>query len=157
LPPDRSGTPTRRREDLVEEKRQDWTLYETVDDGDGRKLWQLRESFPADLDAAQYPVAVVVEWTYSDDGLPDAETLSALHDFERTLGPLDTDAGNSVLVHIIRGNGVSELCFYARDYDRFIDDLNTTLAGRPRYPIAIEFMDDPGWEYRRSIAGNFSQ
>lgn len=139
------------------EEFQDWTLYETNDEGDGPKLWQIRESFPDHLDPSHYPVAVIVEWIYSDDGLPDAETLSALHEFERHLGALDTASGNSYLVHIIRGAGVSELCYYVHDYALFIQDFNLALSGQSSYPIEIEFMDDPGWEYRRSIVENFAQ
>lgn len=141
----------------MEERLQDWTLYETDDEGDGPRLWQLRGSFPADLVPTQYPVAVVVEWAYSDEGLPDAATLSSLHGFEELLAPLDTDAGNSVLVHIIRGDGVSELCYYVQDYERFMADFNAALSGQARFPVEIEFMDDPEWEYRRSILENFAQ
>lgn len=141
----------------MDEKRQDWTMYDTRDDDGGHKLWQLRDSFPAHVTAASFPVAVVVEWPYADDGLPDHETLAALHAFEKLLAPLDADDGNSVLVHIIRGHGLSELCFYARDYDRFMAELNTALAGQPTFPIAIEFMDDPTWKYRNGIAANFVQ
>lgn len=141
----------------MEDQRQDWTLYETDDEDVGPKLWHIRESFPDRLDASRYPMAVVVEWAYADDGLPDPETLSALHGFETLLNGLDTDAGNSLLVHIIRGAGISEWCYYARDYDVFMAELNRALSGRPRYPIEIEFMNDPGWGYRRSILNNFSQ
>jgi hypothetical protein len=141
----------------VEEQRQDWTMYETNDEGDGPKLWQIRESFPEKLDSNQYPVAVVIEWTYAGDGLPDSETLSAMHTFEEQLSQLNTEAGNSFLVHIIRGSGVSELCYYVQDYDLFMAAFNDALSGQPYYPIDIDFMKDPDWEYRRSILENFSQ
>lgn len=139
----------------MEDVRQDWTMYDTHDDA-GHKLWLLRESFPDGLEAAAYPVAVVVEWNYADDGLPDADTLATLHAFEARLGPLD-DGGNSVLVHIIRGHGLSEVCWYTRDSEVFMAGLNALLAGQPRVPIGIEFMDDPDWEYRRGILDNFAQ
>ncbi|MCW4455685.1 DUF695 domain-containing protein [Flavobacterium sp. MXW15] len=141
----------------MEDERQDWVMYETNDEGDGPKLWQIRESFPENVDSAQYPVAVVIEWSYSDEGLPDAEALSAIHTFEDSLGGLNTEAGNSFLVHIIRGSGVSELCYYVQDYNQFMAEFNDALSDQPRYPVEIEFMNDPGWEYRRSILENFSQ
>lgn len=141
----------------MEDQRQDWVMYETNDEGDGPKLWQIRGSFPDNMDSARYPVAVVVEWTYSDDGLPNPETLSAMHSFEDLLDQLNTEESNSFLVHIIRGSGVSELCYYARDYDQFMAEFNDALLGQPTYPIEIEFMNDPDWEYHRSILENFSQ
>ena len=141
----------------MEEPRQDWVIYETNDEGDGPKIWQIRESFPKNLDPTEYPTAVVVEWTYSDDGLPDSEMLSAMHSFENLLDTLNTEAGNSFLVHIIRGSGVSELCYYVRDYKQFMAGFNEALSGQQRYPIEIEFMNDPDWEYRRSILETFSQ
>jgi hypothetical protein len=137
------------------ETRQDWTMYETHDDGEP-KLWQIRESFPDGVTAATHPTAIVVEWRYGDRGLPDAALLSRMHAFERLLGRLDTDGGNSVLVHIIRGRGLSELCWYARDRDVFMEGLNHALAGQPRYPIAIEFLDDPAWKYRRAIVAKLA-
>ena len=140
----------------MDDDRQDWTLYETNDEDVGPKLWLLRDSLPAGLDAKQYPQAVVIEWTYADEGLPDAATLATMHRFEKHIGPLDSDAGHSVLVHIIRGRGVSELCFYTRDTGDFMDGFNRLMARQPRVPIAIEFLDDPGWEYRRSIRANLT-
>jgi hypothetical protein len=141
----------------MESERQDWTMYETNDDGDGPKLWQIRESFPQSLNPAQYPVAVIVEWSYSDDGLPSPETLSAMHGFEETLSHLNTEAGNGFLVHIIRGAGASELCYYVRDHNQFMSEFNSALSSQPQFPVDIEFMNDPEWEYRRSILENFSQ
>jgi hypothetical protein len=132
-------------------------MYETNDEEDGPRLWQFRNSFPQYLDTTQYPVAVLVEWAYADDGLPDSETISAMHTFEKLLSVLNTEAGNSFLVHIIRGNGVSELCYYVRDHNLFMAGFNEALSGKPDYPIEIEFMNDPGWEYHRSILENFSQ
>jgi hypothetical protein len=141
----------------MEDERQDWKMYDTNDEGDGPKIWQIRESFPDNLDSAQYPVAVVVEWAYSDDGLPDSETLSAMHAFEELLDHLNTETGNSFLVHKIRGSGVSELCYYVKDCNQFMTGFNDALSGQARYPIEIEFINDPEWEYRRSILDNFSQ
>lgn len=136
---------------------QDWTLIETDDEGDGPRLWQLRASFPGNLATAQYPTAVIVEWNYADDGLPDAAALAALHAFEQALDPLNTQQGNSLLVHIIRGGGVSELCYYVADHDRFMQDFNDALSAHPCCPLEIQFMEDPTWEYRRSIVDNFAQ
>ena len=136
---------------------QDWVMYETNDEDDGPRYWQIRDSFPEDLQSTQYSVAVVIEWTYSDDGLPEPKTLSDMHEFEEKIGHLNTKAGNSLLVHIIRGSGVSELCYYVLDHDLFMTELNDALSGQPHYPIEIEFMNDPNWAYRRSILENFAQ
>lgn len=141
----------------MEELRQDWTQYDTNDDDAGPRLWQIRDSFPTGMDPAQYPVAVIIEWTYADDGLPDSQTLSCIHAFESCLDALNTNSGNSLLVHKIRGSGVSELCYYVQDYNQFMAEFNRALSGQPRHPIEIEFINDPQWEYRHSVLENFSQ
>lgn len=141
----------------MEELREDWTQYVTNDDEDGEKFWELRDSFPSGFDAALYSTAVIIEWHYGDAGLPGKATLLALHELEEHLSPLNDPGGNSILIHIIRGGGTSELAYYVRDYQQFIYALNQALAGKPRYPIQIEYFPDPAWEYRRSIVDNFSQ
>ncbi|MBD9370687.1 DUF695 domain-containing protein [Xanthomonas sp. XNM01] len=136
--------------------RQDWTLYDTDDAEDGPRVWQIREAFPDGLKPAAFPVAVIVEWQYADEGLPDPDTLAALHAFEADLAPLDAPEGDALLTHVIRGGGISELCWYVRDQEAFMQGFNQVLAGKPRYPLAIEFLEDPEWDYRRSIVENFA-
>ena len=141
----------------MREQHQDWTQLWTDDEDVGPKFWALRESFPAGFEPREHPVAVVIEWAYGGPDLPDADVLPTLHAFEALLDPLDAAGGDSVLVHVIRGEGVSELGYYTRDFEGFMATLNTALAGHPPFPIAIEYYDDPKWEYRKSIVDNFAQ
>ena len=103
-----------------------------------------------------FPTAVVIEWEYAEDGLPDQEALEQIHAFEQQITGLNNPTGNSIKVHIIRGSGLSELCYYVRDYDTFMRELNGALASSPKLPIQIEFFQDPEWQYRSSIISNFA-
>jgi hypothetical protein len=140
----------------MEKVREDWTQYRTDDEGDGPKFWELRDSFPEDFVRASFPTAVVIEWEYAEDGLPDQEALEQIHAFEQQITGLNNPTGNSIKVHIIRGSGLSELCYYVRDYDTFMRELNGALASSPKLPIQIEFFQDPEWQYRSSIISNFA-
>lgn len=148
--PNPSLHPASHRKDppVHEKPTENWTLY-TADDDEGPSMWQLRESYPSDLNCSDFPTSVVIEWTYADGGSPEKQVLDELHEFETLLDPLNDARGNSLLVHIIRGNGVSELCYYCRDCGMFMEQLNVALAGKPPCPIEILHDSDPTWHYCR--------
>ena len=43
------------------------------------------------------------------------------------------------------GNGLKELVYYIADQDQFMGAFNDALSDHPRYPIQLDFYDDPGW------------
>ncbi len=133
---------------MTEKPTEDWTLY-TSEDYEGPSMWQIRDSYPPDLKRTDFPTSVIVEWSYANGGPPDKQILDELHAFEALLDPLNDARGNSLLVHIIRGDGVSELCYYCRDYAAFMSELNTKLKGGPHFPIEILNDNDPDWNYCR--------
>jgi hypothetical protein len=42
--------------------------------------------------------------------------------------------------------GLKQWIFYARSREEFMGELNELLSGHPRYPLDIEFFEDPNWE-----------
>ena len=40
---------------------------------------------------------------------------------------------------------MKELVYYIGDREAFVASFNEELAGQPRYPLQIEFFDDPEW------------
>jgi hypothetical protein len=50
-----------------------------------------------------------------------------------------------VQVYSKTGNSQKELVYYIGDRDTFILAFNDALAGQPRYPLEIEFFEDPEW------------
>jgi hypothetical protein len=139
----------------VEELRENWTRYVTDEGDDGTKMWQLRDGVPENVSPSSLPIVVVIDWQYADAGLPDSATLERLHEFESRIDSLNNPAGNCLRAHIIRGCGKSEIAYYVREYDQFIDDFNAVLAGALNYPIEIEYFSDPEWKYWHSIPENF--
>ncbi|MDR2189496.1 MAG: DUF695 domain-containing protein [Azonexus sp.] len=135
--------------ELAEEKRDDWRLVFTEED-DGIKSWQVREAVPQGISTRDFATSVVVEWRYAEEGPPTKEIRSQLSVFGEHLDPLELSL-NSVLVHVIKGGGICEWCYYTRDYNRFMEHLNQLLADKPRFPIQIFHDRDPTWKYWRDI------
>lgn len=49
-------------------------------------------------------------------------------------------------MNISTGFGVREWCYYTKDRNEFIQRFNALLTGHQRYPLEIEFYDDPEWK-----------
>ena len=129
---------------------ENWEMVALKSD-DGNRLYRIRSQLPDGLDKAAYSENVVVEWRFADDGLPDKETSAILATFENHIDCLDDAGGNSLLVHVYTGAGIREWCYYTKDYDGFMEALNTALSGKPRFPIQILHAHDPVWKYRDGI------
>jgi Family of unknown function (DUF695) len=128
----------------------DWTLVFTEED-DGLKSWQVRNEVPAELTTTNFSRSVIIEWPYADHGPPEKCVREQLQAFGELLYGLDNFEHNSLLVHVIKGGGVAEWCYYAKSDEKFMLDLNDALSGQPLYPIKILFDDDPTWKYWRGI------
>lgn len=135
---------------MNEETRDDWTLIFTEED-DGIKAWQVRHAVPKGVSTSDFPTSVVIEWRYADEGPPTQEAREQLYAFGAHLDPLDNLTSDSVLVHVIKGGGICEWCYYTREYKRFMEHLNKLLADKPQFPIKILHDRDPTWKYWRGI------
>lgn len=49
------------------------------------------------------------------------------------------------------GNDRREWNYYAKNQDEFMAALNAALAGKPAFPIEIQFFDEPHWESFRAL------
>lgn len=65
--------------------------------------------------------------------------------FERAVDELSMENGHAFLMNVSTGLGLREWCYYAKDRDRFMARFNELLVRRERYPLEIEFFDDPEW------------
>ncbi len=135
---------------MQEAEKSDWSLVFTEED-DGLKSWQVRDEVPKGVNVEDYSRSIIIEWRYADEGPPDSKTRQHLNTFGALLDELDNTTGNSINVHVIKGGGVCEWCYYAKDYTVFMQELNKTLAGHPRFPIAILHDEDPTWKYWNGI------
>jgi Family of unknown function (DUF695) len=109
-------------------------------------VFRARFSKPDRPDQPSLVWAIVIQWPYgSEHQMPPDEVNAAQRSFEATLDPL-ASSSHSELVHVSTGMGLKEWIFYARTREEFMAGLNELLSGHPRYPLDIEFFEDPDWE-----------
>lgn len=116
-----------------------------------KKVYRVRLDAPAGVEKSEFANCVILEWRYDESGLPDLKTTALHKAFEALMDPLNERSGNSVLMHVYTGGGIKEWCYYARDYDRYMEELNRVLTGAPRFPIEILYDSDATWKYWGAI------
>ena len=133
----------------------DWSIVSAQNPETGDvAVFRVRFAKPDRPDLASLVWAIVIQWPYeSDQQMPPAEVNTAQQTFEAALDPL-ASSSHSELVHVSTGMGLKEWIFYARTREEFMDELNELLAGHPRYPLDIEFFEDPGWEVWEDMVKN---
>lgn len=125
----------------------DWSIVSLQDPETGQMtVFRVRFSKPDRPDLASLVWAIMIQWPYdSDQQMPPAEVNAAQQSFEEALDPL-ASSSHSELVQVSTGNGLKRWIFYARSREEFMAELNELLSGHPRYPLDIEFFEDPRWE-----------
>jgi hypothetical protein len=127
-----------------------WTIT-TLETEDGPRVYRVRQMIPEGLSKQEYSRVVIIEWPHGNQPLPDDQTLKAMLAFEELLDPLDNHLENSLLVHVYSGAGIREWCYYTKNYDWFMQELNRALSNKPRFPIQIVHDNDPAWKYQAGI------
>jgi len=140
--------PSRPRSEAPKPEPTDWSLAQAVNHETGETgILRTRTCKPRRADLESLTTAVVITWPYqSPNGMPPSEINQQQLHFERALDPLSADHENSELVQVFTGMGQKEWTFYARSREAFMADLNRLLGGHPRYPLAINFYEDPAWQ-----------
>src|SRR5215203_2148646 len=125
----------------------DWSIVPLQNPETGQMaVFRVRFSKPSRPDLASLAWAIVIQWPYdSDQPMPPADVNAAQQSFEEALDPL-ASSSHSELVQVSTGNGLKRWIFYARSREEFMAELNELLSGHPRYPLDIEFFEDPRWE-----------
>lgn len=137
-----------------------WTIVSAENPETGQAaVFRVRFAKPDRPDLSSLVWAIVIQWPYeSDDArqMPPREISAAQQTLEEALDPL-ASSPHSELVHVSTGMGLKEWIFYARTREEFMTQLNELLAGHPRYPIDIEFFDDPKWEVWEDMVKDLRQ
>ena len=124
----------------------DWKIVSMQNPETAEKaVFRARFAKPDRPDLASLVWAIVIRWPYEGEAMPPAEVSAAQQNFEDAVDPL-AESTHSELVHVSTGMGLKEWIFYARTREEFMAELNALLSGQPRYPLDIEFFEDPGWE-----------
>jgi hypothetical protein len=125
-----------------------WYAIDVVNGAD-RLTMLLRTDRPSDADIDDYSTSVVIKWEYprrEGTAEPPDDVRQRMIAFELAVAPLSFGNGLSHLMNRSTGLGLREWCYYTKDGDRFMHRFNKLLEGHERYPLAIEFYDDPEWK-----------
>ena len=109
---------------------------------------RMRKSPPSPATLARFPDHISIVWLYdgsSNSGLPDSDTLQKMTEFEERLELLETNAIGLMVVSVT-GNNRKEWKWYVTNSQRYMEAVNQTLSGHPRYPVQFELSSDPNWE-----------
>jgi hypothetical protein len=124
----------------------DWRIVDANNEAAGeRAVFRIRMSKPVRKNIDSLGTAVVIKWPYQGGGMPPAEVNQQQLAFEEAIDRLSSEGG-SELMQVGTGMSLKEWIFYARSSDAFMARLNSLLSGHPRYPIEVEFYDDPEWQ-----------
>jgi hypothetical protein len=94
------------------------------------------------LDAFRF--AVRIKWPY-EGVMPTPEVGQQQTAFDIALDELTAENGYAELVRVATGNGLKEWLFYATDPQVFGENFNRVLDSHPKYPVSVEFEEDPAW------------
>jgi Family of unknown function (DUF695) len=124
-----------------------WVFAEAEND-EARVLFRLRTEKPSIADISSYTSAISIRWPYNSlgSGMPPADVNAQQRSFEEAIEGLTMYNGHSFLMLISTGLDYKEWVFYAKDRARFMNGFNSALKSHPKYPLKIEFYDDPEWK-----------
>ena len=120
-------------------------------------IYRFVDEVPNDEVLSRFPWLTVISWKYDRDvrnGMPPEETNEQMITLEGAISGLAT-AGLCRHAYSRTGNGLKELVYYIADQDEFMAAFNAALEGQPRYPLEIEFYNDPQWDDFRKLRSLF--
>lgn len=127
-----------------------WILNAIQYEDGSKKIFRIRSTEPTQVTEQDLSTCIIIDWPYSGQ-LPEKETMDQIRVFENAIAQLDTEAGDSVLFHIITGSGNREWCYYTKSYAYFINELTTLLHDFPIFPISIEYQENIDWKYWKTL------
>ena len=123
-----------------------WKLLKYKDDGHPIVM-KVVEDLPPESVRVRYGWLTVISWKYDaakNNGMPIPDVNSQMVQLESAIDVIQ-EKELCVQVYSKTGNGLKELVYYSSDRDEFIEAFNEVLADKPRYPLDIEFFEDPEW------------
>ena len=112
-------------------------------------IYKFVDEYPSTEVRANYPWVTVISWKYdgsSRNGMPPDDINQRMITLERVMEKSLDNEGYSRHAYSRTGNHLKELVYYISDREAFISAFNDALANHPRYPIEINFYEDPEWE-----------
>ena len=129
-----------------------WQLLEYEDDG-LPIVMKVVEDFPPESVRERFGWLTVIRWRYDaaeNNGIPLPDVNSQMVALESAIDSIQEDE-LCVQVYSKSGNGLKELVYYIGNRDEFMQAFNEALADHPRYPLDIEFFEDPEWSDLQTV------
>lgn len=133
-----------------------WVLLQYKIDG-LPVVMKAMEALPGDEARNKYTWLTVVTWRYDGterNGMPSDEINVKMIALEKAIDELQ-ERQLCMQVYTRTGNHVKELVYYIGDRDVFMEGFNEVLADHPRYPLEIDFYEDPAWEDLQTVQKNY--
>jgi hypothetical protein len=102
----------------------------------------------------------VVSWKYdgsSNNGMPTKEINEKMITLESALEKTMDESKSFVHAYSRTGNDLKEFVYYCKGMDEFMPLLNETLQSHERYPIDIDFYEDPEWMELKKLIEDFKK
>ena len=112
-------------------------------------IFKLVDELPDETTVGALPSLTVISWKYdgsSNNGMPTQDAHKPMKDLELAIESEIVREDFCRHAFSRTGNGLKELVYYVADRDAFMSKLNAALCNHPRYPIEIDFYDDPQWD-----------
>ena len=144
----RRGAQQPATEQGLNDELRDWKVI-TIDNKEEQVSFMVRQRIrkPALPEKPRFADAIEISWPYQSTGsFPTSEDNQKQLTFERALDDLSGSNGFAELVQVTTGMGKKQWLYYSCSRDRFMKELNMCLEGHERYPLTIEFYEDPEWQ-----------
>jgi Family of unknown function (DUF695) len=108
----------------------------------------------------QFTSLTVISWEYdgsSNNGMPTEEINEKMLSLENALYHTMKKSRSYVHAYSRTGNNLKELVYYSMGLDNFMRLLNHTLERHERYPINIDFYEDPEWTEMNKLLRDFKE
>ena len=133
------------------------TIGRTYEDGKP-VIYKFVNELPPAEPRSRLPWLTVITWEYDGDdnnGMPAEAEREGMINLEQAIDGIEAD-GAARHAYSRTGNDLKELVYYIHDQDQFMASFNQVLANHPRYPIEIEFYEDPDWEDLQELLEDFA-
>ncbi len=135
-----------------------WILLQYEDDG-FPVVMKLMEDLPPEQVRERFAWLTVITWRYDaseNNGMPVPDVNDQMKQLEASIDTLQENE-LSVQVYARTGKGLKELVYYIGDRDEFMSAFNQALSDQPRYPLDIEFFEDPDWKDLQTVQSIYVQ
>ena len=123
-------------------------------------IYKFVDELPNELIRSTYSWLTVISWKYdgsSRNGMPPEDANQRMMALEDVFDVHLEDSGLCKHAYSRTGNDLKEFAYYISDRDTFMAAFNDALKEHPRYPIEINFYDDPEWKDFQTIRALFAK